>query len=360
MGTIAFFNDNVIIYWRQIVIALGIIAGFLMAFSLFCTEKHRKSTMVIFTPMALILALFFGKLLHWYCYMEQYDSFGDAFGNFSKGDFLVPGVIAGVWIAAVVAAKLMELSSRYEMLDCVAPGLAVLIAFIRLSDVFTDLCRGKMNVEAAIFQRLPFAIAETDGSGNVTYRLASFMISFILLLGITAVTVLFYTKEKNWVKKRPLKKYGHTFRLFLVLYGGMEIVIDSTRYDAAHLYFPGEALASLNKGAMFIGLAQLLGALCLLYVFIYYVVMYVKINKNVKNTIIASVTFLLGIAVGGVSEYLVQRFSSQHVLWYSTQIVGVWVAIITTAVIFSKCVGKKREKQESYRSVEPSRKANES
>lgn len=338
MEPIAVYSDSLIIYWRPIVILLGTIVSLLLCFAMYGNNRDSKNVMLIFSPLAVILALLFGKMLHWYCNMEQYEGLGDALTHFSKGDLLIPGVLFGVWLAAVIVAKLMGHRSRMELLDAVAPGLALLIAFVRIADVFTDSCRGKMTVEWALFQRLPFAIAETDGNGEVTYRLASFMLSFIIMLVITAVLVIFFVNEKNWTKKRPMKKYGHTFRLFLMLYGAMEIVIDSTRYDAAHLAFPGEALAALNKGAMFMGLAQLLGAICMVYGLVYYAVMTTKVTKNFRKALVPIIVFVVGIVVGGVSEYLVQRYSSMHVLWYTTQILGVVAMFLAIAKLYTKCV----------------------
>lgn len=344
MEPIAVYFGEMIIYWRHVIIFLGMIAGCMITLALYYGRERNRYIMAIYFPLTLLFSLILGRVFHWYCYMEQYDGFKDAMTNFAKGDFLIPGVLFAVWMVAFALGPFTRSKSHHEMLDAIAPGLAFILALVRLSDAFTDGCRGKMLVQNKMFQHLPFAIASTDSAGNVEYRFAAFMVSFICLLVITVLLIIFYVKDAGWEKKAPLKTYGHTFRLFLVLYGGMEVVIDSIRYDAAHLSFPGEVLASLNKGASFMGLSQFLGALFCVYVVAYYLMMSTKANKSFKGNIIPLIIFVLGIGIGGVSEYLVQRYSGMYVLWYGTQILGVFMIIVSIAWVYGMCIKKPEER----------------
>lgn len=339
MEPIAVYYENVIIYWRPIVILLSVVAGFMISMALYHGKKgSNRYVMALYFPLALLLSLILGRILHWYCHIEQYASFSKALTDFSKGDFLIPGVLMAVWLVAFAVAPFTWSRSHLELLDVIAPGFTFTLAMIRLADSFTDACRGKMLVNNKAFQVLPFAVAVKDNAGNVEYRFATFMISFLLLLIIMMLLLVFYVKDQKWEKKEPLKAYGNTFRMFLALYGGMEVVIDSTRYDAAHLYFPGEALANLNKGASFMGLSQFLGAIFFVYVITYYLAMATKANKTFKKNIIPLIMFIVGIGVGGVSEYLVQRYSGMYLLWYSTQTLGVLVVIASIFWVYSMCI----------------------
>lgn len=342
MEPIAIYYGNIIIYWRPVIILLGIVTGFLISLSLYHGKKDSNGyVMSLFFPVALILSLILGKIFHWYCHIEQYDGFLKALTDFSKGDFLIPGVLLAVWISSFVVAPFTTSKSRYEVLDVVAPGFTFTLAMIRLADIYTDACRGKMLVQNKAFQMLPFAVAASDSNGNVEYRFATFMISFILLLFIAVFLFVFYVMNQKIKENKRLKPFGHTFRMFLILYGGMEVVIDSTRYDAAHIHFPGEALEGLNKGASFMGLSQFLGAIFLVYVMVYYLVIATKVNSTFKKNIIPLVLFIIGLGVGGASEYLVQRYSGMYLLWYSTQTLGVIVMITCVFWVYSMCVNKK-------------------
>lgn len=340
MEPIAVYYGNIIIYWRSILVVLGVLTGTMITLALYYGRKRPKYIMALYFPFALLLALIFGRVFHWYCYMEQYESFGAAMTSFARGDFLLPGVLLAVWLVAFALAPFTPGKTRYELLDAITPGLAFVLALIRLSDAYTDACRGKMLVTGEKLQCLPFATAMVDPAGNVEYRFAAFMFSFMILLGITLFLVVFYVKDAGREKKAPLKSDGHTFRWFLVLYGGMEIVIDSIRYDAAHLYFPGKALAFLNKGAGFMGVSQFLGAVFCVYVMIYYVLMSTKANQTFKKNIIPLLLFVAGVFGGGVSEYLVQRYSGMYILWYGTQILGVVVMIASIAWVYELCIKK--------------------
>ena len=346
MSPIAIFYEGTIIYWSSIVIAAGILAGFALSLSLFVAKNKYAYTFCLFFPVALVLSIYLSRIIHWYCNTEQYDGFDSAVTNLQKGSFLVPGILISVWLVAMIMHILFLVKSRYTILDPLAPGLAFIIAVIRFSSIFSDACRGKATISNKAFQHLPFAIKMLDPSGEIQYRFATFFVSFLLMLGVTALLIWFYMHYSRKKKKAPLKSYGHTFRAFLVLYGAVEIVMDSTRYDASHLYFPGEALASLNKGAGFMGLSQMIGALSCLYVFIYYLVMTIKANGRSKKIILPVIMFVLGLGIGGTAEYLVQRFTSMALPCYLMQTFGVILIIISIFILFRSCIdtskGKKR------------------
>ncbi|MCR5215963.1 MAG: hypothetical protein K6C69_03430 [Lachnospiraceae bacterium] len=335
---IAIYYENIIIYWRTIIIVLGVIAGFFISLSLYKGKKNQGYTICIYYPLAILASLFMARLVHWYCNIEQYGGIGDALSDFSKGDFLLPGVLIAAYLVALLVAPFSTGKSRYGILDAVVPGLCFILAMIKFSDVFTDVCRGKMIVNNVLFQKLPFAIAVQDHTGTVVYRFATFFVTFLLLCVVTVGLIVFYVMDAKTKRRFPMEEEGHTFRMFLLFYGAVEIVMDSTRYDAAHLYFPGEALANLNKGASFMGLSQMMGAIFVIYVVVYYMKLLAYVNHSFKSCILPLILSLMGLILGGVSEYLVQRYSGMYLIWYSTQSLGVLLMVGCAWYLYRQCL----------------------
>lgn len=321
----------------------------------------------VYLPLATVGSVYLARVFHWYCNQEQYKSFSAAMANMEKGSFLIPGILFACWLLALLMQLVHLVKSRFDILDPLAPGLALSLALIKFSDIFTDACRGKQSVETPFLQKLPFSVLTIDSAGNMQYRMATFFLTFLLLLLIVVLLLAFYvfdrsetatgeaimqemqgTQEMHPVKAAKRKTQadagkaaticsGNTWRMFLVWYGAIEIAMDSTRYDASHLYFPGEALASLNKAAGFMGLSQLLGAIFCIYGIIYYTVQMRKSKTNTDGAanktdaelqkektvrlwlIVIWAVFVISLGVAGVSEYLVQRHSSQFLLYFSIQ-----------------------------------------
>lgn len=339
MNNIAVYYDNQIVYWDSVLIVAGLITCFLVSLSLYKRRTKYGYGFCIYAPVAIALSVLLSRILSWYCNMESYGSFMEALRDFSIGGYLIPGVLIAVWIAAIIISFVPTIPGYQYILDSLAPGLAFSIAIIKFSAYYSDSMRGKIVIESKAFQGLPISVAVTDSLGETQYRFATFFISFILMLVVCGVLLWFFYADRNNMKKEPVPKYGHVYRLFLVLYGMVEIVMDSTRYDAAHLYFPGEALADLNKGASFMGLSQSLGAVFCIYAFIYYLVSSIKINKwNIRKHLIAIIVFIVGFAIGGVSEYLVQRYSGMYLLYYSTMTVGVLMIGACVYILYRQCI----------------------
>ncbi|MGN0347722.1 MAG: hypothetical protein ACI4DU_10620 [Lachnospiraceae bacterium] len=429
MEPIALFNNGNIIYWNTIIIGLGIIAGCFVTWALYLGRNRFGTVIYVYLPLAIAGSVYLSRIFHWYCNQEQYESFSTALANLGKGSFLIPGIIFACWLLALLMQCAHLVKSRFDILDPLAPGLALTLALIKFSDIFTDACRGKQSVETLFLQRLPFSVLTMDSAGNMQYRMATFFLTFLLLLLIVVLLLIFYVFDRSAlpVKNATGRKTqvdagasetqvdavaremqvdagktvgicsGNTWRMFLVWYGAVEIAMDSTRYDASHLYFPGEALAGLNKAAGFMGLSQLLGAIFCIYGIIYFTVQMRKNKMNVaddvdkvgnagksddadkvgnagksgdadkagnagksgdadkvgnagksgdedktgaaephkKKTarvwqIIIWAVFVISLGVAGVSEYLVQRHSSQFLLYFSLQ--------FTASLLMGGCV----------------------
>lgn len=338
MEAIAIYYENTIIYWNSIIIVAGIIVGFFIGLAFYAKNNKLYFPCFVYLALTTIFSVFLSKIMHWYCHIEQYTSFKNALNNLSGPGYLLPGVLISIWITAFLLSPILNNKSRFSILDPFAPAFAFIFAIIKFSDIFSDTCLGKVVVTNPNFKRLPFAKAVIDSSGNIEYRFATFFVTFLLLLIVTVILVKFYSYNYNNNFKENVSRLGHPFRMFLVLYGGVEVVMDSTRYDASHLYFPGEALASLNKGAGFMGLSQFFGAIFLIYAFIYYLVASIKANGKTKKHILPWIFFVFGLIFGAGAEYLVQRFSGMYLTWYTLQSVGVIMMITSIFILYNTCI----------------------
>ena len=349
MSEIAIYYDNIIICWSSIVICAGIIIGSLLGMTFFTARNKYSFAGWLYIPLSTCASLYLSRIIHWYCHMEQYDDFKTAITRFDTGDYCMLGVLISTWIVAALMSLTHVVTNKYKILDAFAPGFAFIIGIIRLSSMYNSSCRGKILVNNPALQHLPIADGIPDASGNIQFRLATYFLSFIAMLVITILVTIFsiITYKRKYKKYRVINSSsksdhisskGHIYRMFLLLYSGAEIVIDSTRYDASHLYFSGEKLASLNKGASFMGLSQFAGALCLIYLFVYYIVCSIKANgKSLKHFALIGV-YIIGFVIAGLSEYLVQRYGSMYVTYYSTQIFGVIIVVATTFIAYRTCI----------------------
>ena len=215
----------------------------------------------------------------------------------------------GIWLAAFLVKAMRLTRNVPALLDAAAPGVCLLVAFIRLSALFNTTCRGRITIKTKLFQRLPFAVASTDAAGNVTYRFASFFIAFLLMMIVTIVVWRFYLHEEERWMKRPCSEDGNTMRIALVLYGVVEIIMDSTRNDSPLMHF--RFISQLNKFSAFISLAQIFAAVAILCVLIYYSRMSIKANGFKWYHPLLWIAFLASLfGVGKLGEYNVQRYAT--------------------------------------------------
>ena len=324
---IAIYYEGITIYWSSIFIVLGILSGTLIGLALYGWREKYVWTYTLYLPFAIMLSLALSRFLYWACFQEQFLSLQEAFRNFDIGGFLIPGIIVSCWVIAAIFRLVRLVPSTFTILDALAPGLAFMIGIFKFSTRFSDVCRGKLMVTMPFFQRLPFAEQNIDGSGVIHYRFATFYITFLCMMVITVVLLLVFFLLKN-------QKSGDVFRLFLLLYALVEIIMDSTRYDAAHITIQGEMFETINKASGFMGLGQLFGAFSLIYVFVYYFIAAVKQNGWKLKQILLLLLYIAGFATAGSAEYLVQRYTSSIYQFYGMMLVGLFMAGTSCCILF--------------------------
>lgn len=305
MNPIAIYSGSTVIYWSAIIIGLAAAAWFCLSYSIYTAHGGHGAAMWLFMPVAVLLSVLLSRFIHWYCHAEQYLSFWQAMTDYSSGGYCLPGMLLGVTLAALLVGRLRFAPSTAELFDALAPGASLGIALIRLSALFNSSCRSTILISTPKFQHLPIGSALVTSSGGTEYRFATFFVQFLLMLLLTVLVLVFYYKRHKVPMKRGLQA-GHTALLFLVFYSAMELVLDSTRYDSSFLRLNG-----------FVSLVQIVSALAILGVLIYYSIHSVKANGLCPFHWVLWGGFLATVGATGALEYLVQRHGGWYLKCYS-------------------------------------------
>ena len=340
----AIYLGNTVIRWSPLIITLGILTALAMTLALYKPNNRSTAAVWAFFPIEFILAVVLCRLFHWYFNMEQYaKTFGEstlktlinAFTDYSSGSFCMPGMIIAAIPAAGITAATGLVSDRGRMLDYAAPGLCITAAFIRLSAFFNQSCRGKRPIEAKLLQRLPVSVAVTDSAGNSTYRLAVFLIEFILLAGGLVVLLRFFAKRRTLQMYEPCRSTGNVWKIFLVLFSAVEIVTDSLRTDSPLMHFT--ILTKLNAYSAFISFAQVCAVIFLICTFAYYCRCSAASLGFRWQHGVAIGLFAASLAgVGYFGEYSIQRYGSV-VSGYIIMIISLVVICLLIYMLYRSC-----------------------
>lgn len=331
MNPIAISIGTDAIYYSAIVISLAVAACFCISYSLYTTYAGNGRALWVLLPIATVFSLLLCRFIHWYCHAEQYSGLFGALTDYSGGGYVLPGAILGTWAAAALVKKLGFTDNTPRLLDAVAPGAALGIAFIRLSALFNNSCRAKIAVENPKLQHLPLAAPVYTNSGT-DYRFATFFVQFLIMLGVFVWLYRFCCDRRGHPMKGDIPEDGHVARLFLLLHSAVELIMDSTRYDSSYMHFNG-----------FVSIVQMAAALSILGVFIYYSVWSVRTNgRRGYHFLLWGVWFLSLVGVG-VSEYLVQRHGDWYLRCYAAMAIS--IVIMCTAVfrMYNSCCARRRK-----------------
>ena len=321
MREVAFCFGRVTLYWDTLLIALACAAGFLALWGAYGANGGKKRAFWTLVPLGLVLSLAVARTIFWYCHSEQFSSLAAALVPGSSGGFCLSGVVIGF----VLAALLLRLAGLEKdtalLLDCASPALALCLALVRLSSLFSGGCRGKVPITDPRFCRLPFAAAAPGGG---EYRFASFFVGALLFLVLFAVLTLLFVRR--WGRR------GDVFLAFLVLYSAVELVIDSTRNDASYFTFNA-----------FISVAQILGAAAMLGVLVVFSRRSIRSGGPKLHRVLCWVAWFLGAAIAGVSEYLVQRHGNWQLGCYTLMTIGALILVFATFAVYRPVCGEKTE-----------------
>ena len=312
MSQIAFVWNDVSIYWSNLILCCALAATILAALGLRLLQGELADA-ALYLPLALVFGFFGARLQHWYCFYRQYEDLRQALTDYSVGNFCLTGAIVGAILAALLLRLLRGTKDLPGLLDAAACAGALGISVGKLSAAFYSGDRGKMLFESAFLQRLPFATALTDPAGNTQWRSAVFfwesLVCFVIFLFVLALLLSgLVGKEK--------KRGGMAFWLFLLLFGGVEIIFDSMRYDSAFFRSNG-----------FVSVAQVFGVLVIASGLAVFSLQGIRQDGFSLSYPVSWGLFLVGGGIMGYMEYFIQRHGERFVFAYSVMFLGLCVCL---------------------------------
>ena len=327
------------IYASAAVITLGYLLAALITLILYRSRHRSGAAVMALASLGFVFGVVFSRVLHWYFNTETYASFLGAMTDYSVGTFCLPGALLGIWLAAWLSKKLGLTPTVGELLDAAAPGVALLIALIRLSALFNTTCRSRILVKTPWLQRLPFASPMTDTAGNVTYRMATFFLEFILMLIVMVIVLRFFNEKSGRRMKRGCPRTGNAARLFVLLYAAVEIVMDSTRYDSPLMHF--RLLSSLNQYSAFISLAQIFAAVTALGILIHFSRCSIRANGFRWYHPLCWLGFGASLfGIGKLGEYNVQRYAA-YLKCYGIMSASCLLMVVLIWALYRSCVSER-------------------
>lgn len=307
MEQIAFISGNSVFYWNSVVLALaaGAASCILLAFYL---PGGRPGAAAAAVPGALVLSLFFGRLLHWYFRPDSYPGFWSAITDYTSGGYALMGCFVGCAAAAGLVRLLRLEPFAPAMLDAMSLGGCAGIAVGRLACFFSAADRGQLMP----FTALPLAYSVNNVvTGAPEYRLATFVLQAMAAALIFAALAVFFLLGKK-------RRTGDVTLLFLLLYGLTQAVLDSTRYDSLYLRSNG-----------FVSAVQLLSAAALVGVSALFSARMVKGRGMRRRYVPLWIGMLALLGGAGYMEYFVQRHGDRALFSYAimTACLGIFTAL---------------------------------
>ncbi len=134
----------------------------------------------------------------------------------------MPGLIAGLALAAALTARLMRVRMA-DVLDAVCLPAGLSMAVLRFGERFTDLGIGKVVTEGAATAYFPWLFVQSRMGVAVEFRLKVWAYEAAAGLLIFAAAMLL---------RRGLKRQsGNVALLFTLLYGASQVLLESMRDD---------------------------------------------------------------------------------------------------------------------------------
>lgn len=317
MEKIAFISGGTFIYWSSIILALAAVTAIAFFVATYLHKSGNVTAICLMIPTSILASMILGRLIHWYCRTDSYESLRAAMTDYSGGGYALMGVFFGCLLVAGALRLLKVVKNLPEMLDCMAIAGGAGIAVGRLASLFNSSDRGVIVPEG---YGLPIAYPVTNAvSGVVELRLATFMLQAILTAAIVVVLTLLWLQSN---RKDQRFVDGDICLLFLAAYGASQIVFDSTRYDSLYMRSNG-----------FISLVQILGLIALLTSIVLFSIRMVRSNGFKKYFIAIWVVIVATLSGAAYMEYYVQRHGDQALFAYTIMSCCIAVAVAATVVI---------------------------
>lgn len=308
MDQIAWVLDDISIRWSSVVMVMAVLTGILFFLAAVVRGNRKVTSAALALPLAILLSLLFGKILHRYFLPDAQDG------------YVLMGAFAGCLCAAVILKGTRLEKNMARLLDVMSIGGCAAIALGRLACFFTADDRGRIIPGTP---GLPLAWPVTNvTSGETEYRLAVFL--FQSLAALLIFFVLLLKDRQN--TKTGTHRDGDLTLLFLLLYAPSQIVLDSLRYDALHLRSNG-----------FIGAVQL--ACAVSFCTVIGILLTRLVNRNGFRLRYGFAALFIAACIGTAAymEYFVQRHGGQALFGYTVMTVAMMGAAVTGTVLWKKC-----------------------
>ncbi|MBR6186873.1 MAG: prolipoprotein diacylglyceryl transferase [Clostridia bacterium] len=205
------------VYTFGLFVALGLALALVSLALTLRRAQWKKGTDVLTGALAILAGFAVSRLF--YGFMD--DALGQrmplwAMLRVNSGGYSMMGAIFGACMGAVLAARLTR-QSVSGILDFLAPALMLFIACERLGERYIEDFGVSRILLSDVFSASFLATQDDFGWKLSTYLLESFtalVLSAALLRDLAG-------KRKN----------GDTFLLFMLLFGGTQILLESLRYD---------------------------------------------------------------------------------------------------------------------------------
>ena len=335
MDKIAYIIGEQFLYWNPIILALAAVVAACTFVAIYLGSSGNPFATAFAVPMSVAASIFLARVMHWYCLEVSYESFNAAVSDYSTGGYALMGVFFGCILTALVLRLLRISRNLPQMLDAMALAGAAGIALGRLSGFYNTSDRGMLLENIT---ELPLAYGTAHAvTGEVEYRLATFFLQSISTAAIFAFLLMFYLVGKAR-KKTP---DGDVCLLFFLIYGCVQVVMDSTRYDSLYLRSNG-----------FVSAVQIVSAVGIVLAIVLFSVRLVR--KGGWHYWYIVLWLLIGGGLGGAGymEYYVQRHGDQAAFAYRIMTLCLAGVILVTMLIrLLSLVLKKRKRGGKYLAV---------
>lgn len=214
------------IRWYGIIIALAVIAGFIIAYFTADYRGQKKDEVINFAPLAIIFSIIGARLIHVLVNWSYYAQHPAYILAFRRGGLAIQGVILGGIIALIVFCKIRKLDF-WLWADIVFPGLALGQAIGRWGNFFNQEAYGRPT-------DLPWKIYIDEanrlkGYESFEYFHPTFLYESISNFLLFILLMLMHRYYRNRPGKIP---YGIILVIYMGVYSVYRTIIEYYRIDS--------------------------------------------------------------------------------------------------------------------------------
>ena len=184
-----------------------------------------KGTVSVFGVLGMVFGIVLARALYcavnWNNFIYNYEN-PMLMLRFFDGGMSMVGIIAGLLLAAVAAAKFAKVRTA-QVMDAMAVPFGLLMWALRAGEKYTELGVGAAVEENFLTAHMPWLFVESRMGVMVEYRLNVWRYEVIMAVVLLTVGILCWRKLKDHA--------GDTALVVFSLYGASQILLESMRDD---------------------------------------------------------------------------------------------------------------------------------